>query len=67
MTVKELIALLKKIENKDKKILVAVNQTNKAYPVTYCTPWDSDYLRQNDYDVQVNITLPDDMYTVHRQ
>lgn len=67
MKVRELIALLEKIENKDKNVLVAVNVNSKAYPVTYCKPWDKDYLRQNEYDVQMNISLPSNMYTAVRK
>ncbi len=67
MKVSELIYLLEKIENKDKKVLISVGQYNKVYPVAYCKLWASNYLWQSDYAIRINITLPDNMYTVVRR
>jgi hypothetical protein len=67
MKVKELIELLEKIENKEKEVRVAISVYSQSGPVAYCTPWDSDYLRQNDYDAQINVTLPEKMHTVTRK
>jgi len=64
MTVKELIALLEKIENKDKEVQIAIRQYNKAYPVAYCAPNDRDYLNQTECAARITVSLPDNMRTM---
>lgn len=60
-TVRELIAELEKIEDKDKPIEVAIRQYNKAYPVAYTPIFSS--LNFNGDTYRIYTSLPDRVYT----
>ena len=61
-TVRELIAELEQIENKDSPIEVAIRQYNKAYPVAY-TPI-LNHVNFNGSTYWIVTTLPNKVHTV---
>ena len=67
MTVNELIALLNKIKNKDKKVFIAVHTYTQRWPVAYTEPMETDYLQQTDSEARILTWLPDNMHTVERK
>jgi hypothetical protein len=68
MTVQELIDLLNRIEDKDKIVLINVREYTKSHGhLVKAYPMDKEYLRQSDYDIQINCWLPKNVHTVTRK
>lgn len=70
MTVNELISLLNKIENKDKRVEIEINQYTKRYPVAFTNimnPVTGPYLFQVGEVVRIQTFLPEGMHVVTKK